>query len=208
MLSLIVSSASYNAALRSTAPVVQRAAAPTMKKSEALPFMEEPAHLAGMVGNVGFDPLSLSTPQNIKWMREAELKHGRMCQLAWAGWVAVDLGIKFPGEKYAALTSWTAHDATASYELFMALLFVGTFETIGFSQIYGMTEGSDRAPGDFGLTCLLLKGNEVQYKGGARARPRRHARLQRRGDAGCDERRVRRRLADLPYFQVADENEN
>ena len=81
MLSLIVSSASYNAALRSTAPVVQRAAAPTMKKSEALPFMEEPAHLAGMIGNVGFDPLSLSTPQNIKWMREAELKHGRMTML-------------------------------------------------------------------------------------------------------------------------------
>ena len=109
MLSLIVSSASYNAALRSTAPVVQRAAAPTMKKSEALPFMEEPAHLAGMVGNVGFDPLSLSTPQNIKWMREAELKHGRMTMLAWTGYVAVDLGLKLPGAKYAALTSYTAH---------------------------------------------------------------------------------------------------
>ena len=40
-------------------------------------------HLEGMVGNVGFDPMGLSTPQNIKWMREAELKHGRMCQLAW-----------------------------------------------------------------------------------------------------------------------------
>ena len=109
MLSLIVSSASYNAALRSTAPVVQRAAAPTMKKSEALPFMEEPAHLAGMIGNVGFDPLSLSTPQNIKWMREAELKHGRMTMLAWTGYVAVDLGLKLPGAKYAALTSYTAH---------------------------------------------------------------------------------------------------
>ena len=40
-------------------------------------------HLEGMIGNVGFDPLGLSTPQNIKWMREAELKHGRMCMLAW-----------------------------------------------------------------------------------------------------------------------------
>ena len=40
-------------------------------------------HLEGMIGNAGFDPLGLSTPQNIKWMREAELKHGRMCQLAW-----------------------------------------------------------------------------------------------------------------------------
>jgi len=37
-----------------------------------------------MVGNVDFDPLGLSTPQNIKWMREAETKHGRMAQLAWA----------------------------------------------------------------------------------------------------------------------------
>lgn len=41
-------------------------------------------HLQGMVGNVDFDPLGLSTPQNINWMREAELKHGRMAQLAWA----------------------------------------------------------------------------------------------------------------------------
>ena len=165
MLSLIVSSASYNAALRSTAPVVQRAAAPTMKKSEALPFMEEPAHLAGMIGNVGFDPLSLSTPQNIKWMREAELKHGRMCMLAWTGYVAVDLGLKLPGAKYAALTSYTAHQGTADYELFFLLLLVGTAETIGFKQIYDMMDGADRDAGDFGFDPLkLLKGNEVQYK--------------------------------------------
>ena len=165
MLSLIVSSASYNAALRSTAPVVQRAAAPTMKKSEALPFMEEPAPLAGMIGNVGFDPLSLSTPQNIKWMREAELKHGRMTMLAWTGYVAVDLGLKLPGAKYAALTSYTAHQGTADYELFFLLLLVGTAETIGFKQIYDMMDGADRDAGDFGFDPLmLLKGNEVQYK--------------------------------------------
>ena len=190
MLSLIVSSASYAPALRSAAPVVQRAAAPTMKKSEALPFMEEPAHLAGMVGNVGFDPLSLSvrarppppplalpspahnpraappqTPQNIKWMREAELKHGRMTMLAWTGYVAVDLGLKLPGAKYAALTSYTAHQGTADYELFFLLLLVGTAETIGFKQIYDMMDGADRDAGDFGFDPLmLLKGNEVQYK--------------------------------------------
>merc|ERR1719199_301484 len=80
-----------------------------MAKSKALPFLESPEHLAGMVGNVGFDPMGLSTPQNIKWMREAELKHGRMCMLAWTGYVAVDLGLKFPGAKYAAITSVTAH---------------------------------------------------------------------------------------------------
>jgi hypothetical protein len=54
-----------------------------MAKSRAIPWKESPAHLEGMIGNVGFDPWGLSTPQNIKWMREAELKHGRMCQMAW-----------------------------------------------------------------------------------------------------------------------------
>jgi len=89
-------------------------------------------------------------------VREAELKHGRMCMLAWTGWVAVDLGMKFPGAKYEALTSFTAHDATAKYELMMLLLIVGTFETIGFSQVYSMMQGSGRAAGDYGFDPLKL----------------------------------------------------
>ena len=62
--------------------------------------------------------------------------------------MAVDLGIKFPGEKYAALTSFTAHDATARYELFYALLLTGTCETLKFAQIYSDDE---REAGDFGF---------------------------------------------------------
>merc|ERR1719163_83393 len=113
-----------------------------MSKSRALPWQECPEHLEGMIGNAGFDPLGLSTPQNISWMREAGLQHGRLCMLAWTGYIAVDLGIKFPGEKYAALTSFTAHDATARLELFYVLLLTGTCETIKFSPIYAMMEGS------------------------------------------------------------------
>merc|ERR1719478_751941 len=147
------------------APVARAPPVSMMAKSRALPWSESPAHLAGMIGNVGFDPLSLSTPQNIKWMREAELKHGRMTMLAWTGYVAVDLGLKLPGAKYAALTSYTAHQGTADYELFFLLLLVGTAETIGFKQIYDMMDGADRDAGDFGFDPLmLLKGNEVQYK--------------------------------------------
>ena len=79
--------------------------------------------------------------------------------------VAVDLGLKLPGAKYAALTSYTAHQGTADYELFFLLLLVGTAETIGFKQIYDMMDGADRDAGDFGFDPLmLLKGNEVQYK--------------------------------------------
>merc|ERR1719478_1006671 len=119
-----------------------------MAKSRALPWQECPAHLEGMIGNAGFDPLGLSTPQNIKWMREAEIEHGRLCMLAWTGYVLVDLGVKFPGERYAALSSFEAHDVTARKELFYALLLVGTCETIKFSPIYQMMAGEiDREPG-------------------------------------------------------------
>jgi len=141
-----------------------------MAKSRALPWQESPAHLEGMIGNAGFDPLGLSTPQNIKWMREAELEHGRLCMLATTGYILVDLGVKFPGDKYAALSSFTAHDATASYELFYVLLLTGTCETIKFSQIYSMmfNEGqwADRQPGDFGFDPLKLMTpeNELKYK--------------------------------------------
>merc|ERR1719313_718426 len=108
MLSLLASTLGYGAAPLAARPAVRGAGVQMMAKSESLPFMEEPAHLTGMVGNVGFDPMGLSTPQNIKWMREAELKHGRITMLAWVGWVAVDLGVKFPGDKYAELSSYKA----------------------------------------------------------------------------------------------------
>ncbi|KAL1527958.1 hypothetical protein AB1Y20_009329 [Prymnesium parvum] len=165
MISLVSATAAFQAPAASVRHVAaQHSAVSMMVKSKALPFLESPAHLEGMIGNVGFDPMGLSTPQNIKWMREAELKHGRMCQLAWFGYVAVDLGIKFPGARYD-LTSFAAHDALAKKELFFALLLVGTFETIGFTQIYNMMDGDDREPGDFGFDPLkLLKGNEEQYK--------------------------------------------
>merc|ERR1719199_2506672 len=162
---LSIASAAYALA---PAPVVPRASVGMMAKSRALPWGECPEHLEGMIGNAGFGPLGLSTPQNIKWMREAELEHGRLCMLAWTGYVAVDLGIKFPGAKYEALSSFEAHDATARKELFFALLLVGTCETIKISQIYSMMDGTlpNRQPGDFGFDPLklLTPENEEQYK--------------------------------------------
>ena len=78
--------------------------------SEALPFMERPASLdeLEMAGDVGFDPFGFSSVFNVKWLREAEIKHGRICMLAWTGFVATDLGLKLPG---VTLKSVEAHDA-------------------------------------------------------------------------------------------------
>ena len=55
-------------------------------KSKAMPFLSQPEGLDGsMAGDVGFDPLGFSSYIDVKWLREAELKHGRICMLAWTG---------------------------------------------------------------------------------------------------------------------------
>ena len=38
-------------------------------------------------GYAGFDPLGFSDYYDIKWMQEAEIKHGRICMLAVVGMV-------------------------------------------------------------------------------------------------------------------------
>jgi hypothetical protein len=47
------------------------------------------------------DPVGFSSIDgeyiNLKWMREAELKHGRICMLATLGWVMVDIGFHLSG---------------------------------------------------------------------------------------------------------------
>jgi len=40
-----------------------------------------------MAGDVGFDPLGFSNYFDLKWLREAELKHGRICMLGCLGFL-------------------------------------------------------------------------------------------------------------------------
>ena len=47
-------------------------------------------------GDVGFDPLGISELIDVRWLREAELKHGRVCMLAATGMIVQDVA-KFPG---------------------------------------------------------------------------------------------------------------
>ena len=55
--------------------------------SKAIPFLTKPPHLKGWVGDVGFDPLNFGEYMDMKWMREAEIKHGRASRLATLGFV-------------------------------------------------------------------------------------------------------------------------
>jgi hypothetical protein len=55
--------------------------------SKALPFLTNPKNLKGYVGDVGFDPFGFSDQFDMKWLREAEIKHGRSSMLATLGFV-------------------------------------------------------------------------------------------------------------------------
>mmetsp|Transcript_47258 Transcript_47258/g.110326 ORF Transcript_47258/g.110326 Transcript_47258/m.110326 type:complete len:202 (+) Transcript_47258:34-639(+) len=120
--------------------------------SKALPMLSRPEMLTGsMIGDVGFDPIGLSKIDgeyiNLRWMREAEIKHGRVCMLATAGWLAVDLGFKLPGDKYAGLTSLTAHEAMVSTgDMTMMLVLVALLEAKMGPKIFEAAG----VPGDYG----------------------------------------------------------
>lgn len=60
------------------------------------PLMNFSLGTGTMVGDIGFDPLQISDMVPLAWSREAELKHARVCMLAFAGWVSVDLGFRVP----------------------------------------------------------------------------------------------------------------
>jgi len=49
-----------------------------------------------MIGNVEFDPLGFAELYDVKWLREAELKHGRVSMLAVVGWLVTQAGIHLP----------------------------------------------------------------------------------------------------------------
>ena len=68
------------------------------KPSKAMPFLTAPAcQSVDMVGNAGFDPLYFSDFLDIKWLREAELKHGRICMLCAAAATGMPCAARTPG---------------------------------------------------------------------------------------------------------------
>mmetsp|Transcript_24873 Transcript_24873/g.40504 ORF Transcript_24873/g.40504 Transcript_24873/m.40504 type:complete len:205 (+) Transcript_24873:18-632(+) len=135
------------------------------EKSAALPFLPDPVNCQGYVGNVGFDPLGVSNYFPVDYLREAELKHGRMCQLAWLGYVAVDLGLRIPGypEAMSGATSATVHDAAVEFgALGNIFVFLGLAEMASWIGVSQMLQGSGRAPGDFGFGSAYLVGKSEE----------------------------------------------
>ena len=89
-----------------------------------------------------------------KWLREAEVKHGRICMLAFVGFVAGDL-LPLPG---VTLSSVAAHDANlGEYGGAMGQIFwwIGLVEILGSIPAINYTmNGGDREPGDYAFDPL------------------------------------------------------
>lgn len=136
------------------------------EKSPAMPFLSYPENLKGYVGDdIGFDPLRISDYFPMDYLREAELKHGRICMLATVGFVTVDLGgVVHPLGQ--GLSSVEAHDVMCENGVMgNALVWIGFAELTSYIGVAEMLQGSGREPGDFGLGKRYLVGkSEEQIK--------------------------------------------
>ena len=132
--------------------------------SVALPWTTTPLD-GSLVGDVGFDPLGFSTAFEpyfpLSYLREAEIKHGRVCMLAWLGYVLVDAGFRAPGAgALGDVNSYTAHDAAVtSGHMWFLLLACGVFEICSIPAIQETMAGK-RIPGDFAYDPLKVMKDE------------------------------------------------
>jgi len=133
--------------------------------SPAVPFLRYPPTLKGWVGGEkGFDPMAITDLIPVYWCREAELKHARVAMLATIGWIATDLGLRFPGEKFQVSTL-QAHDIMVENGTFrVALGLIGVIELYGAFLINeGFLENNPaRDAGDFFVGKNFLPKDEAK----------------------------------------------
>lgn len=143
-----------------------------------------------MVGDKGFDPFYLSSipkdftgfiqpPQweekglpTLYWMREAELKNGRVAMMAWLGWVATDgafgAPLRFPGEIYSVSnipTAYEAHNILVDQgSMTFMLLVAGFIEVCSGAVLVQVAKGeNDREAGDYKFDPMnFLKGKSKE----------------------------------------------
>jgi len=145
---------------------------PNPEMSPSVPFLKFPYPCKGYVGGEkGFDPLNITDNYPVYWLREAELKHGRICMLATVGWIATDLGLRFPGEKFQGVSTFDAHEIMVSNGYMEVLAgMILTAEVYGWLLFYDGWMGTiDREAGDFYvgkkfLPSDLQKADEMRLK--------------------------------------------
>lgn len=121
----------------------------------------------GAWGRYEFDPVGFSqNTELVPFFREAELKHGRIAMLAWAGLALPDF-LRLPGEKFsfeALPVTIDAHDKFSSAEGVNAqiLFWMAIVEACCAKKVFEWN--SVEVAGDYGLTHLFPSDEEGQRK--------------------------------------------
>jgi len=112
--------------------------------SRALPWVNAPEIAGGeLIGDYGFDPLSLAKTFDVSWLRAAELKHGRLSMLAAVGFLAPELvqhpvgfeGFKFVPE-FSEMNAIKALSTVPSFGIAQIVIACGLAEIAAFGSIY------------------------------------------------------------------------
>ncbi|OSX76040.1 hypothetical protein BU14_0209s0031 [Porphyra umbilicalis] len=152
------------AGCRVAAPAAPAVARWTMVKSKAIPFMEAPPALDGsMIGDVGFDPFGFTNYIDLKFLREAEIKHCRITMLAVLG-LFVQEFYTLPFYSGPALAEPSHNFYVAHGAMKQLLLWTSGLEIItGVPALLQMMQGSPRRPGEFGFDPLGLAKNNAAF---------------------------------------------
>lgn len=187
---------------------------PQPERSPALPFAPRPMQLVGYAGDVGFDPLGLSEQMELEFLREAELKHGRIAMLATVGWISVDMGMRvYPvPEGWENISALQAHDAFVGGAMnadfwYSPLGFVletlAILECFQVNDVYKMRVGEkvERVAGDLNFDTLGFLANASDEEVlEMKTKEVKHARLGMLAFMGIVMQSAYVGAADYPYF--------
>merc|ERR1719231_579645 len=164
-LALCSASAAFSAAPAAQHVQASRACGVSMaisKPMNAMPFLTAAScQSSGLPGaETGFDPLYFSDFLDIKWLREAELKHGRICMLASLGNIVQEF-VGLPGYPGYSPNPVEAVSSVPAEGLLQIVVFMGWLEVIGNKGKYTMADMFEdgRAPGDLGFDPLKFGDN-------------------------------------------------
>lgn len=132
------------------------------KPMNALPFLTAAAcQSSGLAdAETGFDPLYFSDFLDIKFLREAELKHGRICMLASTGYMAQEF-FSIPSYPGYSPNAVEAASSVPPEALLQIVVFAGFLEIVSNKGKFSMTDMFEdgRAPGDLGFDPLKFGDN-------------------------------------------------
>ena len=121
---------------------------------------------------MGFDPLGLSEIDavgiDLYWLREAEIKHCRLCMMAAAGFIWVEAFGPAPACEAATAKNqidafwqlWGSHPQYIAAGL-IGIMFIEAFS--GIATTSGRESGM-REPGDFGINPIKLEADSPKMK--------------------------------------------